>query len=128
MALRFVGLDPAGPVFEGAHADRRLSPDDAHFVDVVHTFTRTSLGLSIGIQRPVGHLDVYPNGGTSQPGCDLRSALEEAAQFSLAGEFRDGQRTLKGDCAVGNAADCSSISQPITWWPEVRDTLGVIEF
>lgn len=80
------GLDPAGPDFEGMHAHRRLSPDDAHFVDVLHTFTRGSLGLSIGIQQPVGHVDIYPNGGSFQPGCNLRGALEKIANFGLFGE------------------------------------------
>lgn len=79
------GLDPAGPDFEGEHAHRRLSPDDAHFVDVLHTFTRGSLGLSIGIQQPVGHVDIYPNGGSFQPGCNLRGALEKIATFGLFG-------------------------------------------
>lgn len=80
------GLDPAGPDFEGMHAHRRLSPDDAHFVDVLHTFTRGSLGLSIGIQQPVGHVDIYPNGGSFQPGCNLRGALERIANFGLFGK------------------------------------------
>ncbi len=80
------GLDPAGPDFEGEHAHRRLSPDDAHFVDVLHTFTRGSLGLSIGIQQPVGHVDIYPNGGSFQPGCNLRGALEKIANFGMFGE------------------------------------------
>lgn len=79
-------MDPAGPDFEGEHAHRRLSPDDAHFVDVLHTFTRGSLGLSIGIQQPVGHVDIYPNGGSFQPGCNLRGALEKIANFGLFGE------------------------------------------
>lgn len=79
------GLDPAGPDFEGMHAHRRLSPDDAHFVDVLHTFTRGSLGLSIGIQQPVGHVDIYPNGGSYQPGCNLRGTLEKIANFGIFG-------------------------------------------
>lgn len=80
------GLDPAGPDFEGVHAHRRLSPDDAHFVDVLHTFTRGSLGLSIGIQQPVGHVDIYPNGGNFQPGCNLRGALRKIADFGIFGK------------------------------------------
>lgn len=80
---RITGLDPAGPDFEGAHAHRRLSPDDAHFVDVLHTFSRGFLGLSIGIQQPIGHVDIYPNGGSFQPGCNLRGSLEKIAKFGI---------------------------------------------
>uniref|UniRef100_A0A672QJD2 triacylglycerol lipase n=1 Tax=Sinocyclocheilus grahami TaxID=75366 RepID=A0A672QJD2_SINGR len=80
---RITGLDPAGPDFEGVHAHGRLSPDDAHFVDVLHTFTRGSLGPSIGIEQPIGHVDIYSNGGSFQPGCNLRGALEKMASYGI---------------------------------------------
>lgn len=80
---RITGLDPAGPSFEYADAQSTLSPDDAQFVDVLHTNTRGSPDRSIGIQRPVGHVDIYPNGGTFQPGCDLQNTMMMVATTGL---------------------------------------------
>lgn len=63
---RVTGLDPALP---GVHMltteDNRLDPNDATFVDVVH-----SCGGILGFLQPLGHVDFYPNAGTAvQPGC-----------------------------------------------------------
>lgn len=81
--LQFSGMDPAGPTFEYADSLSTLSPDDANFVDVLHTNTRGSPDRSIGIQRPVGHIDIYPNGGTFQPGCDLQNTMLMVATTGL---------------------------------------------
>lgn len=81
------GMDPAGPSFEYADAQSTLSPDDAQFVDVLHTNTRGSPDRSIGIQRPVGHVDIYPNGGTFQPGCDLQNTMMMVATTGLRSAF-----------------------------------------
>lgn len=80
-----VGLDPAGPTFEHADNQDTLSPDDAQFVDVLHTNTRGSPDRSIGIKRPVGHVDIYPNGGTFQPGCDIQNTLMGIALEGIKG-------------------------------------------
>lgn len=82
-----LGMDPAGPSFEYADAQNTLSPDDAQFVDVLHTNTRGSPDRSIGIQRPVGHVDIYPNGGTFQPGCDLQNTMMMVATTGLRSVF-----------------------------------------
>lgn len=78
---RITGLDPAGPMFEGVDDTKRLSPDDADFVDVLHTYTREALGVSIGIQQPIGDIDIYPNGGDVQPGCAIGDVLTVAGNF-----------------------------------------------
>lgn len=70
-------------MFEGVQKENRLSPDDADFVDVLHTYTREALGLSIGIQQPIGDIDIYPNGGEVQPGCTLGDVLSMAGSKFL---------------------------------------------
>ncbi|XP_068563371.1 lipoprotein lipase [Cebidichthys violaceus] len=82
---RITGLDPAGPTFEHADNQDTLSKDDAQFVDVLHTNTRGSPDRSIGIQRAVGHIDIYPNGGTFQPGCDIQNTLLGIASQGIKG-------------------------------------------
>lgn len=66
---RITGLDPAAPLFEYPEAEvleQRLDPGDAHFVDVIHTN-----GNHLGIMKPAGHVDFYPNGGEIQPDCSF---------------------------------------------------------
>ncbi|EAT48716.1 AAEL000268-PA [Aedes aegypti] len=62
---RITGLDPAFPLYVFEKASQRLSPNDAEFVDVIHTD-----GGLLGYPWPLGHVDFYPNGGVPlQPGC-----------------------------------------------------------
>ena len=60
-------MDPAGPRFVGLVPSKRLSADDALFVDIIHTD-----GGVLGYHEPMGHVDFFPNGGTAlQNGCNL---------------------------------------------------------
>ncbi|XP_026728555.1 pancreatic lipase-related protein 2-like [Trichoplusia ni] len=61
---RITGLDPAGPCFSDVEPNLRLNRNDADFVDVIHTDAGT-----YGIHESVGHVDFFPNSGSTQPGC-----------------------------------------------------------
>ncbi|KAJ8938428.1 hypothetical protein NQ318_011867 [Aromia moschata] len=59
-----IGMDPALPLFSLSDEDNRLAKKDAQFVHVIHTN-----GGKLGFTAALGHVDFYPNGGSSQPGC-----------------------------------------------------------
>jgi hypothetical protein len=62
---RITGLDPSGPLLRKASVDKRLSQDDADFVDCIHTST------TFGLQEKSGHMDFFPDGGhSSARGCE----------------------------------------------------------
>jgi len=62
---RITGLDAAGPGgYEVVGSGYRLDSSDAKFVDTIH-----SNGFGEGMYKPIGHVDFYPNGGITQPGC-----------------------------------------------------------
>ena len=63
------GLDPAGPLFEKVSPSIRLDPSDACYVDVIHTNAGSLPTPGLGIRRPCGNVDFYPNGGSRQPEC-----------------------------------------------------------
>ncbi|XP_043529865.1 inactive pancreatic lipase-related protein 1-like isoform X2 [Frieseomelitta varia] len=48
----------------------KLHKSDASFVDVIHTNGKLLSQIGLGLPEPIGHVDFYPNGGRSQPGCD----------------------------------------------------------
>lgn len=75
---RITGLDPANPLFRELLATS-LSPlhkNDAKFVDIIHTDGARFFSEGLGIFRPIGHVDYFPNGGFDQPGCNhVRGAV-----------------------------------------------------
>ncbi|KAI0239011.1 Lipase member I [Lamellibrachia satsuma] len=66
---RITGLDPAGPMFELYDNKAGLQKTDADFVDVIHTNGVEAIAMAMGLLKPLGHVDFYPNGGGLQPGC-----------------------------------------------------------
>lgn len=59
-----IALDPAGPLFSFDDEITRVAPQDADYVEVIHTN-----GGLLGFDLPIGQADFYPNGGRTQPGC-----------------------------------------------------------
>lgn len=81
---RITGLDPARPGFDSDQTAVRLDPSDAMFVDVIHSDVNNGLiDSSLGLQRPCGDVDFYPNGGKQQPGCGTSNVMEGALDSFL---------------------------------------------
>jgi hypothetical protein len=68
---KITAMDPAGPDFENRTEAGRLTSNSAEFVSVIHTAGAGSAPLKLGMYKPCGHVDFYPNGGGDQPECRL---------------------------------------------------------
>ncbi|KAH8284149.1 hypothetical protein KR054_011264, partial [Drosophila jambulina] len=65
-AGKIVGLDPASPLISYSKSEKRLSSDDAIYVESIQTN-----GAILGFTQPIGKAAFYMNGGRSQPGCGI---------------------------------------------------------
>ncbi|XP_016951064.1 pancreatic triacylglycerol lipase [Drosophila biarmipes] len=61
-----VGLDPALPLFSYDTPDKRLSSEDAFYVESI----QTNGGVK-GFVKPIGKATFYVSGGKKQPGCGV---------------------------------------------------------
>ena len=59
-----IALDPAGVFFETHYKENRIDKGDAKYVEAIHTDAG-----ELGLIKPVGHVDIYLNGGKQQPYC-----------------------------------------------------------
>ncbi|XP_049866525.1 pancreatic lipase-related protein 2-like [Pectinophora gossypiella] len=66
---RITGLDPAAPYFSKTVTLVRLDRSDAKYVDIIHSNAIPLYFSGFGMSEPIGHVDFYPNGGSTQPGC-----------------------------------------------------------
>lgn len=67
---RITAMDPAEPLFTDSDMLVSLDKTDAMFVDVIHSDTLPITRGGLGMPAAIGHVDFYPNGGQSNPGCD----------------------------------------------------------
>lgn len=75
---RITGMDTTGVDWEifRLPEDQKLNYKQAQFVDVIHTDVNHT-GFALGILKPHGHIDFYPNFGPRyQPGCETERKTE----------------------------------------------------
>ncbi|XP_058122859.1 phospholipase A1-like [Anopheles ziemanni] len=88
-----VGLDPASPLFRVKKPDERLSPDDAKYVEIIHTN-----GKALGFYANIGQADFYPNGGVTQPGCGISFTCSHARAVDFFKESLKNRNYYAGRC------------------------------
>ncbi|XP_063241522.1 inactive pancreatic lipase-related protein 1-like [Bacillus rossius redtenbacheri] len=82
---RITGLDATQVGFVGYPRAVRLDSRDAQLVEDIHTALQPPIvGLADSRNLPIGHVDVYVNGGNVQPGCNkLNKSLDSVADYAL---------------------------------------------
>jgi len=69
---RITGLDPSGTLYDTkVSAEEQIRPRNAEFVEIFHT----NAGRIGQADSQSGTINVFVNGGTSQPGCEVQDKL-----------------------------------------------------
>ncbi|XP_063242760.1 pancreatic lipase-related protein 2-like [Bacillus rossius redtenbacheri] len=109
---KIIGLDPARPLVRRYGSEEfRLTRDDAHVVQVIHT----NAG-ALGEVSQVGHVDFCVNGGRFQPGCrGHRLRRARCSHFQSACYFAQtvmpDRRFLGVPCSAGCPATGRSVGR-----------------
>ena len=107
---RISGLDPAGPFYKGLnYTEARLWHTDAKFVDVIHTDAQPLIKFGMGMYETCGHVDIYPNGGRTQPGC----GDQENDEIPIIGEIVEYVFFIVFLCPRKKIIILSSINHPL---------------
>ncbi|XP_016982588.1 pancreatic lipase-related protein 3 [Drosophila rhopaloa] len=112
-------LDPSS----GEELEHKLSKSDAEFVEVVHTNAEGA-----GTWKQLGHVDYYPNGGQTQPGCSTDSCSHERS-FQLLAEMwspeNDFVSALCGSVETLGASSCRWSSHKMGQKEEEQPASGI---
>ncbi|KAH8395885.1 hypothetical protein KR215_009336, partial [Drosophila sulfurigaster] len=125
---KVVGLDPAMPLMSYDKPAKRLSSNDAYYVETIQTN-----GGTLGYTRPIGRAVFYPNGGKSQPGCglDLTGSCSHTRAVSYYVEALTIDNYLSISCPsyeYANKKDCGSTYSSIRMGSAQNDFIAVGEF
>ncbi|CAB3360981.1 Hypothetical predicted protein [Cloeon dipterum] len=122
---RVTGMDPALPLFSYDDPSTRLASTDASYVDVIHTCAGW-----LGFERPLGHADFYPNGGSFvQPGCggDLTGACSHGRSHEFFLESVSSNQFVAKECDTWDnfqGGACAGASQAIMGNPSSTNSRG----
>ena len=89
---RCIGIDPAGPGFDGCSSSIRLDKKDCGVVTSIHTsqfkgITSIPLEEGLGTKEKTGHCDFWANMGKEQPTCD-NTTIGSFAGLLATGQFK----------------------------------------
>lgn len=88
---KIIAFDPAQALFDTNQPLYRLDKSDARHVEIIYSDTN-----SFAFERPLGHLNIYVNGGANQPGC-LTNVCDHSFSHELLVKIYNGAI----DCSEG---------------------------
>lgn len=105
-------MDAARPLFEHDLNQLKLDSSDADLVEMLYT----NAG-QLGQKVVIGHVNIYPNGGNNQPGCELNKLLAIFEKRKSSNACDHNRATFIESTNLGeNGEHCSPIAYACEDW------------